>query len=293
MFKGWRPKLSLRLPKWRYWPAVALALLSALAVLAFCIAPAAIPPSTQGANAATNNKFYELIWATLISASFWTAVFTGALTLSTVLLWRATKRLSEGAETQAEDTRKSLAIAKQSADAAVAAQRPWLFIETKILSPLTFTEEGPSIKLGFEIHNVGNTPATHVQFWPFMLADLAGEKETLMEAAMGMSRIWADKTRDAPLGLIAFPGVAPRQEQTHTIWESFRPNLSENPKFDLIVGIVMNYRFVGGTGCTESGFVIKLMNCDTEGAAWIDATNGPVSSDELVCERHTLWDAAS
>jgi hypothetical protein len=68
---------------------------------------------------------------------------------------------------------------------------------------------------------------------------------------------------------------------------------AENPKFDLIVGIVMNYRFVGGTGCTESGFVIKLLNCDTEGAAWIDATNGPVSSDELVCEHHTLWDAAS
>jgi hypothetical protein len=50
--------------------------------------------------------------------TFWLAIFTFGLTVSTVLLWYQTKRLAEGAEGQSDELRKSVAAAQRSAEAA-------------------------------------------------------------------------------------------------------------------------------------------------------------------------------
>ncbi len=75
-----------------------------------------------------------------LPAEAWTALFTAALTVSTVLLWRATKRLAAGAEAQADDNKAAIAAAQRSADAAskqvelsrtamVAIERAFVFCE--------------------------------------------------------------------------------------------------------------------------------------------------------------------
>lgn len=58
------------------------------------------------------------------SAAFWTAIFTGTLTVSTVLLWIATEQLARRAEEQAKDTKAIVAAAKKSADAAMGVEIP-------------------------------------------------------------------------------------------------------------------------------------------------------------------------
>ena len=75
-------------------------------------------------------------WA---SPEFWTALFTAVLTGSTILLWRETKRLAEGADAQATDIKAQIKAtedlakaAKKTADIAEssysASERPYIFI---------------------------------------------------------------------------------------------------------------------------------------------------------------------
>jgi hypothetical protein len=231
-------------------------------------------------------------WA---SPEFWTAAFTAVLTGSTILLWLETKRLAEGADAQAEDTRQSLSIARQAADAAVAAQRPWLNLSIEVLSPITFDENGPNVPLGFHIHNLGNTPATNVQFWAYLLPESAEQKTTSLELGMGLANAFAEKMVSIDFGLTVFPGMAPRQEQTHRVekpfFDAIIANWDERPKIGLILAVVINYRFVGGRGYTQCGFRIAGRNTGSETDAYLD-TASTIYRDAVTCDRETLWDAA-
>jgi hypothetical protein len=60
-------------------------------------------------------KAYEWVWGWLTSAAFWTAAFTGILTLSTYLLWRETERLAEGGERQNAIINRAFVFHKQYA----------------------------------------------------------------------------------------------------------------------------------------------------------------------------------
>lgn len=227
----------------------------------------------------------------------WVAIFTVVLTVSTIGLWWVTERTLGHAQAdaarQAKDMEASLAIAKQAADAAVAAQRPWLDIEIEILSPMTFTENGPTIRLGFVIKNIGNTPATNVQFWPFILPEIPEQEITSIEAAMTMARDWAEKLAPIEFGLFVYPGRAPRQEQTHEVFKDvFGVGIADwtkQPRVALVMAIVMIYKFVGGTGRTECAFQFLRHAGDTENHLF-NATEGPVAATDIICERRALWD---
>jgi hypothetical protein len=90
------------------------------------------------------------------------AIFTIVLAWSTIGLWGQTRRLASGAEAQAEDTKKSLAIAKTSADAAVASTRPWVRIDAVIDGPLTTYDDGVIAELRVSVLNTGRSPAFDV-----------------------------------------------------------------------------------------------------------------------------------
>lgn len=80
------------------------------------------------------------------------AVFTIVLALSTIFLWLETRRLRKLADQQARDMKRSLALTKQSVDAAVALELPLFVVESSTIEPNNKTH---TILLG----NHGRTPA--------------------------------------------------------------------------------------------------------------------------------------
>jgi len=111
----------------------------------------------------TDNQFYP--WWEYSGA--WVALFTIALTVSTVGLWWVTRRTLRHAETdserQASDMKESLSIAKQAADAATAGNRAWIKIAAELKGPLTFGSEKVSLETIVTVENVGKSPATRVR----------------------------------------------------------------------------------------------------------------------------------
>lgn|GEM_PF-6661083 len=131
-------------------------------------------------SAAHGAQVYRPWWWT---SEFWTAAFTGLLTLSTALLWWQTKRLAEGAEDQSKKMVESLKEMRRSAKAAtkaaevaertlVAQDRPWIHIQPNIVGPLIFTETEISIEINVTLRNVGRSPATDVQLMSEMCVSL-------------------------------------------------------------------------------------------------------------------------
>jgi hypothetical protein len=110
--------------------------------------------------------------------TFWLVVFTGGLTVSTVLLWRAGERqiefLRESSATQTSDMRDSIAAAARSADAAQKAaevaeksltstERAFVFLKYAYASPVYNPDKTIT---GWDFHilweNAGPTPTQHM-----------------------------------------------------------------------------------------------------------------------------------
>lgn len=122
------------------------------------------------------------------SSEWWLVYLTFALVLVTALLaaytaklYRATVGLGKDAKTtsdrQATEMEMSLTIAQESAnaaaksaEAAIAAQRPWLSVAVQIGEPLMITEEEIRIDLILTITNSGNTPAVNIRVIPQLAA---------------------------------------------------------------------------------------------------------------------------
>jgi hypothetical protein len=137
-------------------------------------------------------RLLDFFLSCVVSASFWTAVFTAALTWSTVGLWRQTKRLASGADEQLKKMVDSTAAAQTAADAAVKSantaeralielERPYLVVEATVTvsEDRIFAERKsvssifPSLRFGTAeviFRNLGRTPASltfiHYVFLP-------------------------------------------------------------------------------------------------------------------------------
>jgi hypothetical protein len=83
-------------------------------------------------------------------------IFTGALVFATILLFWSGERTVEATQKVAE-------AAKEAADAAQIAQRPWVSIKAKIgKRGLFYDANGANLDLVFLLNNTGNTPAITV-----------------------------------------------------------------------------------------------------------------------------------
>jgi hypothetical protein len=107
--------------------------------------------------------------------TLWLVIFTGGLTVSTILLWRAGEKQARHARRssamQTRDMQASIKVgqdaaiaAAKSADAALNLHRPWVKVE---LEPTTtiLEDAGLNFRAMFTIRmlNIGTTPATRVQ----------------------------------------------------------------------------------------------------------------------------------
>ena len=131
-----------------------------LIVLAAFFAPLIWPEANHGTPTASQKEAYDWISERLSSAAFWTAIFTGILTWSTIGLWRQTRRLAEGADAQAGDIKRQLQIVQ---DDFVSTHRPWIRFTARIAPKgVTYDSLGMHIHMIFDCANSGSTPGIGV-----------------------------------------------------------------------------------------------------------------------------------
>lgn len=128
---------------------------------------------------------FEIWWWP--SSEGWTALFTAALTGSTVALWIQTKRLAKGAEDQGKDVRDQLAVVR---DDFTSTHRPWIAFDVA-LDPKGVWHDaaGLHFKLNFTCTNKGTTPAVGVTVNAdaYLYSPLRDEIEMLVETCDRMT----------------------------------------------------------------------------------------------------------
>jgi len=94
------------------------------------------------------------------------AFFTAVLALSTILLWRQTRRLAELAGTQAQDMKAAIAAVQASAEAtakSVKIAQVQLRAQVMIAAPqIDQPQDGQPVTVHFELMNSGPTPARNI-----------------------------------------------------------------------------------------------------------------------------------
>jgi hypothetical protein len=147
--------------------------------------------------------------------------FTLSLRQSTDKLWDAGERqlalLAETSAAQSRDMQASLKVATDSAIAAnrsakvaeealVTNDRAWISIKAEVIGPLVFEKDRVHIGIGFDMINVGNSPATHVEILAELCPDIVSAGESGVKAA-GISSLSLFS-----FGVVLFPGDVERRD---------------------------------------------------------------------------------
>jgi hypothetical protein len=124
--------------------------------------------------------------------------FTGALVVATILLFSSGERTVKA-------TRKVAEAAKEAADAAQIAQRPWVSIKAKIgKRGLFYDANGANLDLVFLLNNTGNTPAITVRIEGGVLLGVK-TNDTLIELEKVCTKAKSDKPNPSMVGWTIFP----------------------------------------------------------------------------------------
>jgi hypothetical protein len=166
-------------------------------------------------------------------ADRWLVRWTFALFAATIGLILATGVLGYFAYRQADDMKASIEAAADSAKAAnrsakvaeealVANDRAWISIKAEVIAPLVFEKDRVLIGVGFDMTNVGNSPATHVDISAELCPDIIAAQESGKKAA-GLSALSM-----LGFGVVLFPGDVEKRNwlEMEMSAESFRQNIA-------------------------------------------------------------------
>lgn len=142
----------------------------ALALLAFCFSWNYADKNQENGSKRTSEQEHEETDRRIANYTLGLDIGTGILAISTIGLWIVTWLSSVK---QSRDTRRSLAIAKQTANAAIDSNRisrdifatenrPWLAVEATLKGDIASNAMGVSFLVDISVHNIGRTPATGV-----------------------------------------------------------------------------------------------------------------------------------
>jgi len=164
----------------------------------------------------------------------------------TFTLWRATKGLHAAAGRQAEEMRESLNIAKKSADALIAAQRPWISGNVRLTSPMTFGPRGANVSVDVTTKNFGRSPAIRVSIWP-QLIHWSTEEPFNIPAAIRDRRESVERQKQGVgFGFSLFPGETRMQSHGLDIKRSdidLTTSGGSKPKVYMLLAIFIDYEF--------------------------------------------------
>ncbi len=185
---------------------------------------------------------------------------------------------------------KSIAVAnraadaaKENADATLLSLRPWLTCETEVAGPLTYNEEGDArFQFLFEIKNVGHSPATAIQFTPFLtlystkhepaiirLQRMAQLNRGLLPRIPIVFMPGNVTIEGADLGLVLFPGEVHSIEYTIPIKKAELLKACEDTKPPI------NFWPVLG-GLIAYSYALASIRADTAFAYTVEHSAGPV-----------------
>ncbi len=134
--------------------------------------PVMIPNSTAADSQATREGRYPATpwWKGPLEAGG-IMIALGLLILNLVQV-RATQQAANAAKSTAETTARQLELS----------QRPWISIDTFVVSPLTFTAGGAAqVTLKFAVRNAGSTPAKGLSVQPEMYIASRDNPDPVME----------------------------------------------------------------------------------------------------------------
>ena len=219
-------------------------------------------------------------------------IFTGILAFITGILAFYTYGLFSITTKQTNIVKDSVQAAQESAEAAVAAQRPWISVDVEIEDPLIITEEEIRIELKLIQYNSGNTPAVNIRVIPQLAAvpikdglDL----EAGIKKAIVISNNWS--SHQHRIGRTIFPKRTaierhvvqlPRSEILEAVSAGDRADPS---RIILNLGGCVDYTFVGGKGQTTFSFVLMVRSTGHMG---IEIHPRKIASDQLILKEQIV-----
>lgn len=201
---------------------------------------------------------------------------------------------------------EGIKAAKRSADAAIAAQRPWIRGSLSIEMPIFVGADSVQLNATVELENVGNSPAT----LPDMI-DVAGfvcvypyNPFWAQQAALKkIDRKWYNSTEKG--GLAIFPRctkVFRPMQWSEDILPAVQPDGLDIPAphdwpftdDDLVIFVMVgiDYTFIGGDGRTEFSYVVAYHPARSPDAGRLTRGLGVIQPGDIVCTRFDIGDTA-
>jgi hypothetical protein len=177
---------------------------------------------------------------------FWQKVFPDPISFFNFSLVLVTGGLVVIGITQA-NAAKTAAAAEKSAEAAVAAQRPWIKIDIEIASDLLNDAHGIRLQFKAIMRNIGHSPATNLQIWTSMSC-----ANIVTQVSDAINKI---PPHDPYIGFSVFPDDV----VTHNVWgaittdeiDSALASSNLTGRINICVVASARYNFVGGAGETQ------------------------------------------
>lgn len=215
--------------------------------------------------------------------TFWVQIATLVVFVTyagfTILIWRANKKAAEAA--------------KQSADAAIAAQRPWLKLELRMAEPLTMIPSGYDFAVIPSVTNIGNSVAKDVSFRFDHRVSGMSPNDNLFKLA-ATYRDWCEDLKPNVAGLDTyFPHEAGESPGAHVNvlmdeMQKYRLPPKNEPRFILLLFGCLAYRFDGSPSLHHTAVVYEL-TARQNNLPYMLKTNTTYSISDLIFE-HFPWD---
>jgi hypothetical protein len=203
--------------------------------------------------------------------TLWLVIFTGGLTVSTVLLWRAGEKqfrhARRSAAIQSRDMQASIAAANEanriSSKSLHSAQRPWVSVVA--VTPIGMLDFSEGIKISFEIdiRNSGQTPATNVNWgcsgWSMHMGGTPQELQAKFTAELIESRASREQGNH---GHLLVPGIPLKRAQPYMVSWDLK---DDKRRFSILVVGCIDYRYPSGGSYHQTGFMFQLMRQKTDG----------------------------
>jgi hypothetical protein len=153
-----------------------------------------------------SNEWLLMVWTAVLACFTIALVLVAGVQAALFLVQlRYMRKGMEDAKIVAEATKVSADAALKSANTAQAAlianDRAWISIKAEIIGPLVFEKDRIHIGIGFDLKNVGKSPATHLEMYAQLCADIIVAKNK-GDDAIKRSRLYL---MNDVFGVVLFP----------------------------------------------------------------------------------------
>jgi ElaB/YqjD/DUF883 family membrane-anchored ribosome-binding protein len=209
-----------------------------------------------------------------------------SLSENRVELGNVLKQNREALQAQTAASNGQLAAIQSQTEAS---ERPWITIDTRPASPLTYSGDELAITFDFTPKNIGRSPAEHVWVDARLVPGLDFEEWKTQQDKMCAEKGTQERIREIPSGYTVFPGDPPIPQPTglqlhraelDSFWKAYPPQV-RGTLFP--VGLVGcgSYTYGASPIVHTTRFMYELMRQGQGGSLVIDLRNAPIPAETL------------